>query len=219
MAFSIFVAGGTGYIGKPLIQRLAERGHQIRALVRRGSESKLPTGCCEPVPGNALDPPSYAAGIQPADTFVQLVGVSHPSPSKAAEFQAIDRVAGLGAIEAAKNAGVQHFIYLSVAHPAPMMHSYIAVREECEAALIASGMNATIVQPWYVLGHGHRWPYVLLPMYWLCERIPSTRDGARRLGLVTLEQMIRTLVSAAENPSIGARFVSVPQIRRGSALA
>jgi hypothetical protein len=33
-------------------------------------------------------------------------------------------------------------------------------------------------------------------MYWLCERIPPTRDGARRLGLVTLLQMTHTLLSA-----------------------
>jgi uncharacterized protein YbjT (DUF2867 family) len=93
------------------------------------------------------------------------------------------------------------------------MKSYIAVRAECEAALLASGMNITVVRPWYVLGPGHRWPYVLLPMYWFCERIPSTREGARRLGLVTLAQMVRTLVSSVENPSIGARFIEVPQIR------
>jgi hypothetical protein len=56
-------------------------------------------------------------------------------------------------------------------------------------------------------------------MYWFCEHIPSTREGARRLGLVTLGQMVQTLVSAAENPSIGARFIEVPQIRRGSVPA
>jgi uncharacterized protein YbjT (DUF2867 family) len=110
---------------------------------------------------------------------------------------------------------VQHFIYLSVAQPAPVMKSYIAVRAECEQALLASGMNVTVIRPWYVLGPGHRWPYVLLPMYWLCERIPQTRKGARRLGLVTLEQIVRTLVSVVENPSIGARCIEVPQIRAG----
>jgi hypothetical protein len=45
------------------------------------------------------------------------------------------------------------------------------------------------------------------------------REGARRLGLVTLDQMVRTLVSAVENPSIGARFIDVPQIRAGSVPA
>lgn len=214
---SVFIAGGTGYIGIPLIKALLERNHHVRALVRLGSERKLPAGC-EAVPGNALDSTSYAGRISPSTTFLQMVGVAHPSPAKAAEFQSVDRVSALGAIVAAKQAGIRHFVYLSVAQPAPMMKSYIAVRAECEAALKASGMNATVVRPWYVLGPGHRWPYLLLPMYWLCERIPSTRDGAKRLGLVTLNQMVRTLVSAVENPSVGARFVEVPQIRAGSVL-
>lgn len=115
--------------------------------------------------GNALDGASYADKIRPADTFVQLVGVSHPSPAKAAEFRAIDLPSGLGAIAAARPAGIRHFVYLSVAQPAPMMRAYIAVRGECEAAIEASGLNATILRPWYVLGPGHRWPYLLIPMY------------------------------------------------------
>jgi uncharacterized protein YbjT (DUF2867 family) len=215
---SIFIAGGTGYIGRPLIQQLVARGHHVRTLVRSGSEKKLPAGC-EPVVGNAVDPSTYSDRVAPSHTFVQLVGVSHPSPAKTAEFQLIDRVSGLGAVRAARDAGIQHFVYLSVAQPAPMMKSYIAVRAECEQALLASGMNVTILRPWYVLGPGHRWPYALLPMYWLCKRIPSTREGARRLGLVTLDEMVRTLVSAIENPSTGARFVEVPQIRTGNVPA
>jgi hypothetical protein len=62
---------------------LAERGHRGRALVRPGSEAKLPAGCSA-VAGSALDKPTFVRQIPPADTFVQLVGVSHPSPSKAA---------------------------------------------------------------------------------------------------------------------------------------
>jgi len=214
-SFSVFVAGGTGYLGLPLLRELVRRGHTVRALVRPGSEKKLPPGC-EAVQGSATDPSTYEDRIRPSHTFAQLVGASHPNPGKAAEFQAIDRASALGAIEAAKENGVQHFIYLSVAQPAPVMKSYITIRAECEAALRSSGMNVTIVRPWYVLGRGHRWPYVLLPMYWLLERIPSTRESAVRLGLVTLDQMTRVLVSAVENPSIGVRLIEVPQIRAGT---
>src|SRR5690242_11372019 len=179
---SVFVAGGTGYMGQRVISRLLQRGHKVSALVRYGSEKKLPVGCT-PVFGNALDGASYAAQIAPADTFVQLVGVAHPSPAKGAEFRRIDLPSGLGAVAAAKSAGIRHFVYLSVAHPAPMMHDYIAVRVQCEEAIAAAGLNATILRPWYVLGPGHWWPYLILPLYKVAELLPSTREGAQRLGL------------------------------------
>lgn len=208
----VFITGGTGYIGQRLIPRLIHRGHEVRALVRRGSEKKLPPGCIV-VEGNALDGGSYAAAIAPADTFVQLVGVAHPSPAKAAAFQKIDLPAGLGAVAAAKSAGIRHFVYVGVAHPAPMMHAYIAVRAECESAIESAGLNATILRPWYVLGPGHRWPYLLVPIYKFAELLPSTRDGARRLGLVTLEQMLSALTFAVENPAKGIRVMEVTEIR------
>ncbi|HTS35028.1 MAG TPA: NAD(P)H-binding protein [Candidatus Solibacter sp.] len=213
---SVFIAGGSGYMGQRVIPRLLERGHEIRALARPGSEKKLPVGCT-PVLGNALDSSTYADKVAPADTFVQLVGVAHPSPAKAAEFRAVDLPSGLGAVAAAKAAGVRHFIYLSVAHPAPMMHAYIAVRSECEAAIESAGLNATILRPWYVLGPGHWWPYLLIPMYKIAEVLPQTREGARRLGLVTLEQMTNALTFAVENPAQGKRVVSVPEIRAAAA--
>jgi uncharacterized protein YbjT (DUF2867 family) len=210
----VFVTGGTGYVGCPLITRLLQRGHEVRALVRTGSEKKLPAGC-QAILGDALDGNSYASKITPSDTFVQLVGVSHPSPAKAAEFRSIDLVSGQNAVEAARIAGVQHFIYVSVAQPAPVMKAYIEVRSQCEAMIRGSGMNATILRPWYVLGPGHRWPYLLLPAYKLMEMLPSTREGATRLGLVTREQMVAALIDAVEAPARGVRIVEVPAIRAG----
>jgi uncharacterized protein YbjT (DUF2867 family) len=208
----IFITGGTGYMGSRLIPRLAERGYDVVALARPGSEHKLPA-VCTPVLGDALDGVSYERQLTGCDTFIQLVGVAHPSPAKAKDFVAIDQRSGIEAIRAARRAGIAHFIYVSVAHPAPAMHAYIAARSACEAELEASGLNATILRPWYVVGPGHRWPYALIPFYWLAEKIPSTREGARRLGLVTVEQMLRALVSAVEHPPSGVRVTEVPAIR------
>jgi uncharacterized protein YbjT (DUF2867 family) len=206
------MTGGTGYIGRRLIPALRARGHDVRVLVRPGSEAKLPAGCTA-VPGNALDKATLVGRVPPADVFVQLVGVPHPRPAKAAQFRAVDLVSGLASVAAAAEARVRHFVYVSVAHPAAMMEAYIAVRTEVEAALRASGLHATILRPWYVLGPGHRWPYLLLPVYWLMERVPAKRDTARRLGLVTLPQMVQALVNAVENPAAGIRIWEVPQIR------
>jgi len=208
----VFLTGGTGYIGSRLIGTLVARGHRVRALAREGSVGKLPAGC-EPVVGDALDGASYSAAVASADTFVHLVGVPHPNPSKAAEFQRIDLHSAREAVRAAKAAGVKHFIYVSVAQPAPVMRAYIAARSEAESAIRASGMNATILRPWYVLGPGHRWPYALVPFYWLAERIPATREQALRLGLVTVAQMVAALAGAVDRPAEGVRIVGVPGIR------
>jgi uncharacterized protein YbjT (DUF2867 family) len=105
---------------------------------------------------------------------------------------------------------------VSVAHPAPVMKAYIAVRQEGERLVRASGARATILRPWYVLGPGHLWPYALLPLYALLERLPSTAEGARRLGLVTRRQIVAALVQAVENPPDAVRIVEVPEIRRGA---
>src|SRR5262249_16357040 len=134
------------------------------ALARKGSEGRLPQGCIA-VEGNALDKATFAGKIKPADTFVQLVGVAHPSPAKAEQFRQIDLVSVRASVAAASESGIRHFVYVSVAQPAPMMKDYIAVRAEGESLIRASGMNATILRPWYVLGPDHRWPYALIPFY------------------------------------------------------
>jgi uncharacterized protein YbjT (DUF2867 family) len=157
-------------MGRQLIPRLLQRGHEVRALVRPGSEGKLPLGCTSVI-GDALIRETFAEKIAPADTFVQLVGVSHPSPAKAAQFRSIDLVAGKASIEAAASADIRHFVYLSVAQPAPVMKAYIAVRAECEQMIRQRGLNASILRPWYVLGPGHRWPYGLIPIYWALEQL------------------------------------------------
>jgi uncharacterized protein YbjT (DUF2867 family) len=95
-----------------------------------------------------------------------------------------------------------------------MMKDYIAVRAEVEGLIRSSGMSATILRPWYVLGPGHWWPYAVLPVYWIMEMLPSKRDTARRLGLVTLRQMLNALARAVDEPAEGVRVWEVPEIRR-----
>lgn len=214
---SIFLTGATGYIGSRLIPLLTNRGHQLTAVVRPGSAKKNPANVSL-VTADPLQENSYTESVRGCDTFIHLIGVPHPSPAKAAQFRAIDLPSIQVAVKAAQDAGVRHFIYLSVAQPASMMQAFIEVRAEGEALVRASGMKATFVRPWYVLGPGHWWPYALVPFYWLAELLPPTRESATRLGLVTISQMLTALVWSVENPANDVRVLDVPKIREVAQL-
>ena len=97
------------------------------------------------------------------------------------------------------------------------MKAYIAARREGERLLGDTGVPLTVLQPWYVLGPGHWWPIALMPLYKVFEQIPSTRETALRLGLVTHRQMVNALARAvADGPPAGTRVIDVPGIRLGS---
>ena len=212
---NVLVTGGTGYIGTRLTATLAARGHPVRALVRPGSAHRLPEHVVT-VAGNALNPASVKSIAEPTDTLVHLVGTPHPNPSKAEEFRRVDLESIRASVAAAKERCIAHLVYVSVAHPAPAMHEYVAARIEGEAAIDEAGLTATILRPWYVLGPAHWWPVVLIPVYAIGELLPSTRESARRLGLVSVAQMVRALVVAVESPPPEGmrRVVEVPEIRR-----
>jgi uncharacterized protein YbjT (DUF2867 family) len=209
---NVFVTGGTGYIGSRLIPELLRRGHGVRALVRNGSIAKLPRGAAAVV-GDALQLDTFADQVAPSGTFVQLVGVAHPSPAKAQQFRDVDLVSVTAAAAAARGAGVQHFVYLSVAQPAPVMRDYVAVRAEGERLVRETGIAATFIRPWYVLGPGHRWPYMILPLYWLWGLNPKSRDTARRLYPVKLRSVIDAMAGAVDRPPDGVRIIEAPELR------
>lgn len=214
---AVFVTGGTGYIGRALISALLRRGHVVRALVRAPSAPRLPPGASAVV-GDALVAASFAQTLRPDEVVVHLVGTPHPNPRKAAEFVRVDLASIVATVHAARSAGVRHVVYVSVAQPAPVMRAYVDARAAGERALAETGIPATIVRPWYVLGEGHWWPVMLKPLYALAVLVPATRDTALRLGLVTLDQLVRALVHAVESPTREAtRILDVPAIRRVAA--
>lgn len=209
----MFVTGGTGYLGRRLLPLLLRRGHHVRALARPGSEQTLAPGT-ELVLGDALNHATWASRLVPCDTLVHLVGTPHPSPWKAPQFLDVDlRSIRESMAAVAATSCVRHVVYVSVAHPAPVMRAYIEARRAGEATILAHGLPTTLIRPWYVLGPGHRWPMVLLPIYAIAGRIPATAERAARLGLVTREEMVAALVHAVEHPPDASHVVDVPGIR------
>lgn len=216
---NVFITGSTGYLGSRIVPELARRGHVVRALVRPMSIAKLAADA-HPVVGDPLNAQTFAKSLAPSDTLIHLVGVAHPSPTKGEEFRKIDLVSIRETVRAIAGSSIRHVVYLSVARPAPVMREYVAVREEGERLLRESGVAATFIRPWYVLGPGHWWPFLILPLYWIWGAFPRSRDMARRLYPVRLADVVRAIADAVEAPPNGVRILEAPEMaasRRASA--
>ncbi len=211
---SIFITGGTGYIGTRFIKTLLEKGYEVKALVRKGSENKLPKGAI-PVMANAFDASTFQDAIPKNSIFIQLLGVSHPGPKKKEFFKSIDLASVKASATAAKYAGVNHFVYVSVAQtPTKIMKDYQECRAAGEAAIIDAGLSASFIRPWYVIGPNHYWPLLFQPLFKVLELIPSTSQKVKALRLVYLKQMLNALMFAAENPVNGTRIIEIDEIRK-----
>lgn len=210
---TVFITGGTGYLGSRLTRWLIKRGHQVVLFIRPGSAHKAPEGAIVAT-GDLFAPVAMCPFIPENSVFVQLLGVPHPSPRKRDLFYKIDLESVKASSEAARLAGAGHFVYVSVTQePTRIMHHYQQVRAQGEAFVRKSGLRHTIIRPWYVLGPGHWWPLLLWPMYKVLEWLPATRRKARALGLVSLRQMLNVLLLAVEQPEKLPEVLEVPDIR------
>jgi uncharacterized protein YbjT (DUF2867 family) len=210
----IFITGGTGYMGSRLVKLLLEKNCRVKALVRNGSEKKLPKGC-DYVIADPFDAKSFEKEIPADATLVQLLGVAHPSPKKKEQFKTVDLASAKASALAAREAGVKHFVYVSVAQtPTSIMKDYQECRAIGEAYIRSTKIPATFIRPWYVAGPGHYWPLLFLPVFKILEWIPSTAQKAKALRLVSLKQMLNALLYAVEHaPGKEARIIEIEQIR------
>ncbi|HXS37780.1 MAG TPA: NAD(P)H-binding protein [Flavipsychrobacter sp.] len=210
----VFITGGTGYIGKRFINLLLKDGYSVKALIRKGSENKLPEGCSYIV-ANPFNENTFAKDIPAGCTFIQLLGTSHPGPKKKDLFKTIDLLSAQVSAKAAKLAGAGHFVYVSVAQtPTNVMKDFQQCRAEGEIAIKETGVKATFIRPWYVVGPGHYWPLFFLPVFKILELIPATSKKAKALRLVSLHQMLKALLYVVQNPPDNLRIMEIDQIRK-----
>jgi nucleoside-diphosphate-sugar epimerase len=213
-----------------LIPALLERGYHVRALARPQSRARAMArfpSTVEWVEGDARDARLMARAAAGAAAFVQMAGVAHPNPRKAREFFELDLAAAEAGIEAAVAAAVPHFVYVSVSRfedgRAPAMHAYVQSRAVAEQKIrqrVANGqIAATFVRPWYVLGPGHRWPLLLVPLLWLARLVPSQRERVRRMGLVTRSAFTDAMLHAIGHPPRELHVIDVDGIRKISRFA
>lgn len=155
-ARTIFLTGGTGFIGRHLLACMLEDFPSwcVYSLVRPGHELGAATADgVHSVRGDLFAAETYKAHLAESDTVVHLAAVT----GKAAP-DAYFRVNAEGTeflLEQCREAGVKNFLYVStiaVKYENKSRYLYAQSKEQGEERVKASGLNYCIVRPTIVLG-------------------------------------------------------------------
>lgn len=136
----ILVTGATGNVGRNVVDQLVGRGASVRALVRNPAKANF-SADVELVQGDLLDVDSLRRAFQGVSTLFLLNAVVPDEFTQA-----------LVALNLAREAGVQHVVYLSVIHSDVYLNvPHFAGKFGVERMIEALGFSATILRPAYFI--------------------------------------------------------------------
>ena len=195
------VVGATGLLGSEICRRLAAAGKPVRALVRATSDpakvEALKGYGAEIVEGNVCNPASLEAACQGTRAVISTVSAMpfcyQPGEN---DIRTVDADGLANLIDAAKSAGVQHFVYTSFTmdNDFPLRNAKRAV----EQRLQDSGLTYTILRPSYFME------------VWLSPAVgfdyPNTKariygSGKNPLSLISFSDVAQFAVASLDNPA------------------
>lgn len=156
MSRLVTVFGGSGFIGRYVVERLARRGDRVRVAVRRPEMAGFlrpmgDVGQVKPWAANLNKPESVAAAVRGADAVVNLVGILANSGSQT--FQKLQADGAETVARAAADAGVETLTHVSaIGADADSEIAYAQTKGDGEARVLAAFSGATILRPSLVVG-------------------------------------------------------------------
>ena len=203
------VLGGSGFIGRYIVQRLAARGDVIPVGCRHAEEAKFlkPLGDVGQIAtlnltiGDEQILPAFLAGN---DTLVNCVGILRESGS-----QTFDRVHHTGPARLARlarEAGIERFVHISAIGADPRSSSaYARTKAAGEAAVRDAFPTVTILRPSVVFGAEDQFFNRFAAMATISPVLPLIGGGHTRFQPVYVGDVADAVVKCLDDPTTAGR--------------
>lgn len=195
---NIAITGGTGFVGRHLIDLALAAGHGVRALTRRPQPARDGVTW---VAGALDQTEALAELVTGADAVIHVAGVTN-APDRA-RFAAgnVDGTAAM--IAAAQGANVRRFVHVSsLAAREPGLSDYGWSKAEAEARVVASSLDWVMLRPPGVYGPGDT---EFLDLFRLARRGFAIAPGGR-ISLIEVSDLGRLLLALATTGTPHTRY-------------
>ncbi len=199
----VLVLGGTGFLGRHLLPRLAARGLRITVPTRRPYTARelLVLPRLRLVPARVHDPAVLADLMPPGGTVIHLIGILSEGRGPHAGFDAVHVELTRRVLEAAGRAGVRRYLHVSAlgAGRADPPSRYLASKRAAEEAVRAGAIPWTIFRPAVVAGPDGGAALLFARLVRLLPILPLA-GASSRLAPVAVGDVARALLAALDDP-------------------
>ena len=205
----VTVFGGSGFVGRHLVWRLAKQGWIVRVAVRRPSQAGFlkplgEIGQITPLRAPVQDPVAVAAAMAGANAAVNLVGILYERGKQT--FAGVHARGAQTVAEAAAAAGIEHLVQVSAI--GADLHggaAYARSKGAGEAAVKTAFPSATILRPSVVFGPEDDFFNRFAAMARLSPALPLIGGGATRFEPVYVGDVARAIVKCLADPACAGK--------------
>jgi nucleoside-diphosphate-sugar epimerase/membrane protease YdiL (CAAX protease family) len=199
----VAVAGGSGFVGRHVVERLQSVGHDVIVLARgrRGTTEGTALVACDvardPLPTEVL---------RGCDAMVNLVGIKRECASQT--FEAVHVGATQRLVAACRESGIRRLIHLSVVGSRPDQDSaYHETKWRAEEVVRGSGLDFTILRPGIIYGPGDDMVSQLVRIVRFAPLVPVLGQRDSLLQPVDVRDVAEAAAAALDRPrSIGGCY-------------
>jgi len=217
MAYGLVtVFGGTGFLGRRIVERLGAAGARVRVAVRHTTAGVPPQGGdVEVVCADVREGTTVAQAVRDSDAVVNAVGLYVEQGE--ATFQAVHVGGAQEVARAAREAGIPRLVHLSgIGADVNSESSYVRSRALGELAVREAFTEATILRPSVLFGRGDALFRSLGAITRISPVLPLFGDGSTRLQPVFVDDVAEAVVKAVGSPSASGKVYELggPRVYR-----
>lgn len=205
----VTVFGGSGFVGRHVVSRLAQQGWQVRVAVRRPDEALFlkPAGVVgqvTPVAANVRDQASVDRAVAGADAVINLVAILQEGGRQ--RFKAIQAEGAARIAAAAARAGARKFVQVSaIGADAASRSAYARTKAEGEQAVLRAFPTATILRPSIIVGPEDGFFNRFARMAMMAPALPLIGGGHTKFQPVYVGDVAAAIANALKLPEAAGK--------------
>ncbi len=201
----VTVFGGSGFVGRHLVGRLAKQGWIVRVAIRRPSQAGFlkpmgDVGQITPIRAPVQEQPAVEAAVEGAEAVINLVGILYERGAQT--FSAIHSRGAQTVASAAAAAGVGRLVQVSALGADPSGEAdYARSKGAGEAAVKAAFPGATIVRPSIIFGPEDGFFNRFAVMARISPALPLIGGGSTRFQPVYVGDVAEAIAKCLSDPA------------------